>query len=261
MDLLTTAKKAALEAGDLLKQGFGTSFQIESKEGKQNLVTEYDLSSQKLIVEILKGAFPTHHFLAEEGDLKQMPSDEILWIIDPLDGTVNFAHNIPLFAVSIAAARGNEILAGVIYQPLLDELFASEKGSGAYLGKNRLQVTDQKNLEEAFTATGFPYDAYKNPMHCIERFGKMVAKGIPIRRLGVASIDLAYVAMGRFDLFWEVGLHPWDMAAGKLLIEEAGGKVTHYDGSPHQIYSYLPILASNGHLHEIMVDYLKEDLA
>ena len=260
MDLLDTAKKAALEAGSLLKEGFGTSFHIESKEGKHNLVTEYDLSSQKRIMEILKGTFPTHHFLAEEGDFKDKSSDEILWIIDPLDGTVNFSHNIPLFAISIAAAKGDEILAGAIYQPLLDELFLTEKGSGAYLRDTKLSVTDRKTLDHAFVSTGFPYDAYKNPLHCIERFGKMVAKGIPIRRLGVAAIDLAYVAMGRFDLFWEVGLHPWDMAAGKLLIEEAGGKVTLYDGSPHPIYDYSPILATNGHLHEIMVDYLKEDL-
>lgn len=260
MSLLSTAKEVALEAGALLKEGFGTHFKIEEKEGKQNLVTEYDIASQKLIIKRLSETFPSHTFLAEEENVSDHPSDEIQWIIDPLDGTVNFAHGIPIFAVSIAAAQGGEIVAGVVYHPMQDELFIAEKGGGAYLGNKKLQVTQRKTLERALLVTGFPYNAHENPLGCIDRFAAMVKQGVPVRRLGCASIDLAYVAAGRFDLFWEVGLHPWDIAAGKLLVEEAGGKVTTYDGSKHPIFDYIPILASNGRLHEAMVQQLKEDL-
>ena len=261
MNLLEVAKEVAKEAGEILRKGFGTAFQIESKEGKQNLVTEYDHASQDFIIAQIKKAFPTHTFLAEEGDVKEGPSDQILWIIDPLDGTVNFAHEVPFFAVSIAAAKGKEIVCGCVYNPMLDELFFAEKGSGAFLGERKLAVTERTSLENILAATGFPYDGYQNPLHCIDRFGKMVAKGLPIRRLGVAALDICYIAAGRFDVFWEVGLHPWDMAAGKLIVEEAGGQVSHYDGSPHEIFSYSTILATNGHLHDEMVSLLKEDLS
>ena len=262
MNLLETAKEVALEAGALLKKGFGTHFKMDTKEvGRQNLVTEYDIASQKLILDRMSKAFPSHHFLAEEGNVKAPPSDEILWIIDPLDGTVNFAHGVPIFAVSIAAARGKEILAGVVYHPMLGELFLCERGSGAYCGEKRLFVTARKTFENTLLGTGFPYNIDENPLDCIGRFGKMAKRGIPLRRLGCASIDLAYVAAGRYDLFWEVGLEPWDIAAGKLLVEEAGGKVTQYDGSEHPLYPYISILASNGHLHDQMVELLKEDLS
>jgi len=260
MDLITVAKEAALEAGALLKQGFKTTYDIQAKEGQHNLVTEYDFSSQKLIIDLIKGHFPHHHFIAEEENIQDTPSDEIIWIIDPLDGTVNFAHGIPFFSVSIAAARGEQLLAGAVYNPLLDELFLAEHGGGAYLNGERLAVTDQSSFEKAIFATGFPYNVGENPLHCIERFAKMVNLGIPIRRLGVASLDLAFVAAGRFDVFWEVGLEPWDMAAGKLLVEEAGGKVSLYDGTMRTLYQYLPTLATNGDLHEQLVSYLKEDL-
>lgn len=260
MNLIDVAKEAALEAGALLKEGFGTPYQIKTKLGDHDLVTQFDISSQKLIIEKIKGHFPSHHFLAEEEGVSDQPSDEIIWIIDPLDGTVNFAHNVPYFAVSIAAARGKELLAAAVYHPLMDELFLAEKGGGAYLNGRKLAVTETKVFEKALLATGFPYDVKKNPLHCIDRFAKMAALGVPLRRIGVASLDLSYVAAGRFDAFWEVGLQPWDMAAGKLLIEEAGGQVSLYDGSERTIYKYLPLLASNGHLHDMLVSYLKEDL-
>lgn len=260
MDLIDVAKEAALEAGALLKEGFGTVYHIESKSGDHNLVTQYDIASQKLIIDRIKGHFPKHHFLAEEENVHDAAGEEIIWIIDPLDGTVNFAHNVPFFAVSIAAAKGRELLAGAVYNPLLGELFLAEKGGGAYLNGKKLAVTKNRSLEKVLLSTGFPYDVGQNPLHCIDRFGKMASLGIPIRRLGVASLDLSYVAAGRFDAFWEVGLQPWDMAAGKLMIDEAGGRVSHYDGSEHEIYRYQPTLASNGHLHMLMVSYLKEDL-
>jgi len=258
--LTEVATQAAKEAGELLARGLGTNFAMTTKEGRQNLVTEYDLASQKLIIETIKKTFPDHHFLAEEEDVHAHPSDQILWIIDPLDGTVNFAHGIPFFAVSIAAFMEKEIVCGVVYNPMIDELFVAEKGRGSTLNGNQLQVTKIDQFDKALLATGFPYNAFENPIHCIDRFGKMVAMGNAIRRIGVAALDLAYVAAGRFDGFWECSLHPWDMAAGKLLVEEAGGKVSHYDGSPHPIFAHVPILATNGYLHEQMVEILKGDL-
>jgi len=260
MEMLEIASQAAKEAGDLLLQGFETSFKIEAKEGKHNLVTEYDLLCQKKIIERISSAFPSHLFLAEEEDVTSAPSDEILWIIDPLDGTVNFAHGIPFFAVSIAAAKGNEILCGAIYCPTLGELFTAEKGAGAYLNQKKLSVNSHTAKGQALFSTGFPYNVDENPLGCIERINAMLKMGLPVRRFGVAALDLAYVAAGRYSVFWEVGLHSWDMAAGKLLIEEAGGSVTLYDGSSHPIYGYHPILATNGHLHNEMVSFLEGDI-
>lgn len=255
------ASLAALQAGDLLRKGFGTHFKIKNKKGKHNLVTEYDTASQKLIISFIRKQFPRHHFLAEENvKLKTISSQEVTWIIDPLDGTINFAHGIPQFAISIAAAMGKEILSAVIYLPMTQELFIAEKGRGTFLNGSPITISATKKLENAFVATGFPYNAHLNPLHCIDRFSKMVRLGLPIRRIGSAAMDLAYVAAGRFDGFWEVGLHPWDMAAGKLLVEEAGGKVSHYDGSIHQVYGYFNLVAANSHLHAALVKLLKEDV-
>ncbi|HSX12732.1 MAG TPA: inositol monophosphatase family protein [Rhabdochlamydiaceae bacterium] len=255
--LTKAAIEAAVEAGKLLLSGFGTSYTISSKEGNQNLVTEYDFQSQKLIISLLQKKFPDHQFLGEEDQEKQIlnPS-KITWIIDPLDGTVNFARSIPIFSTSIAAALGTEILTGVVYYPSMNELFVAEKNRGAYLNGKQIRVSQRDRLDRALMATGFPYDVDKNPLNCIETFSTIVRKGTPIRRLGSAAIDLSYVAAGRFDTFWEVGLHAWDLAAGKLLVEEAGGKVSHYDGSEHRLYGYFPALATNGHLHQNMVDIL-----
>lgn len=261
VQLASIAIEAAKQAGELLVSGFGTHFQVESKAGVQDLVTTYDRLSQKLIIDLIKKKFPRHHFLAEEDNVAESPSDEVLWIIDPLDGTINFAHAIPFFAISIAAAIGKEIVCGVVYHPMQKELFVVEKGGGAYLNGKKILVTGQSHFERALLATGFPYNVQENPLQCVDRFASIAKTGVPIRRLGVASLDLAYVAAGRFDAFWEVGLHPWDMAAGKLLVEEAGGKVTHYDGKKHQIFGYLSMLATNGHLHDKMVNILKKDLA
>lgn len=260
-DLTLAAIQAALNAGELLVRGFGTTFNISSKEGMQNLVTEYDNAAQELIISNLQKNFPEHQFLGEEDKKKQtIDSQKIVWIIDPLDGTVNFARSIPIFAVSIAAALGKDILCGVVYYPMMNELFIAEKNKGAYLNGKRLKVSMRQNFKDAFIATGFPYDVDQNPLHCIERFSSFAKMGIPLRRMGSAAIDLSYVAAGRFDAFWEVGLHSWDLAAGKLMIEEAGGKVSHYDGKEHQLYGYFNTLASNGLLHQKMVDLLKQDI-
>ena len=259
--LTLAAMEAALNAGELLLTGFGTKYSISSKEGSQNLVTEYDLSSQKLIISILQKQFPDHQFLGEEDkEITKIDRAKIVWIIDPLDGTVNFARSIPVFSVSIAAALGTDILTGVVYYPSMNELFIAEKNQGAYLNGERIAVSKRNSFETAFMATGFPYNVTEDPLNCVERFASIAKKGIPIRRLGSAAIDLSYVAAGRFDAFWEVGLHPWDLAAGKLLIEEAGGKVTHYNGASHKIYGYHPVLATNGVLHQKMVEILKQDV-
>jgi myo-inositol-1(or 4)-monophosphatase len=257
--LTVVAIHAALRAAELLKRGFGTSFEISSKKGIQNLVTEYDKAAEELIISTIHGRFPDHSFLAEESGSSGTENSSVVWIIDPLDGTVNFAHHIPHFSVSIAASVNKEIISGVVCQPMLGELFVAEKGEGAFLNGRPLHVTSTSDFEHAILATGFPYNVHENPLKCVDRFCEMTKLGVPIRRLGSAAIDLAYVAAGRFDAYWEVSLHPWDMAAGKLLVEEAGGKVTHYDGTPHRIFHYDTLVASNGVLHQKMIASLRGD--
>ncbi|MDP1608067.1 MAG: inositol monophosphatase family protein [Chlamydiales bacterium] len=251
LSLITLAAiEAALQAGTLLRQGFGSDFSIQSKEGIHNLVTEYDHRSEKMIIDFLRGETPHAHFLAEESGLSKGKDGGLTWIIDPLDGTVNFAHKIPMFSVSIAAERNGEVISGVVYHPLVHELFVAEKGKGSFLNGQKLGVSKVGTLEEAILATGFPYNLIENPLQCIEHFVDILKLGIPIRRLGAATLDLAYTAAGRVEGFFEVSLAPWDCAAGKLLVEEAGGKVTCWDKSPFDIHSRSPILASNGVIHE-----------
>lgn len=246
------AIQAALRAGELLRRGFSTSYEILSKPGKQNLVTEYDKNAEKMIISCIREHFPDHSFLAEESGMAHASHPSILWIIDPLDGTVNFAHNIPVFSISIAACEGQKVLCGVVYQPMTHELFVAEKGRGAYLNGTRLKVSAAANLDVGIFATGFPYNVDENPLECIDVFAKLTKMGLPIRRLGSAAIDLAYVASGRFDAYWEVVLQPWDMAAGILLVEEAGGRVTTYEGARHDLLNASTMLASNGLIHEQM---------
>lgn len=251
-----TAIEAALKAGEILKSGFKSKFKIDKKEGKHNLVTEYDLLSETTIISYIKKRFSDHSILCEEEGLLDTDS-EYQWIIDPLDGTVNFAHSIPMFAVNIAVKKNTEILSAVTYHPLINELFIAEKGKGAYLNNKKIRVTNNKNVDDAILATGFPYNLTDNPNKCIERFTNILKLGLPIRRIGAAAIDLAYVADGRFDVFWETGLGPWDVAAGILLIEEAGGMVTNYDGSKiTELKAKNAIIASNKHLHEDFLKYL-----
>lgn len=254
--LLATATEAALGAGALLRAGFGSSFRIENKEGVHNLVTEYDMASETFIFNCIQKKYPHHNILSEEaGEKKQ--SSSVTWIVDPLDGTVNFAHNVPMFSISIAAAVEAEIVCGVVYQPMLHELFSAEKGKGAFLNDQRLSVSSNARLDKAFLVTGFPYNVDQNPLHCIDQLAELLKCGLPVRRLGSAALDLCYVAAGRFDGYWEVSLHPWDMAAGKLIVEEAGGIVTRYDGSPRPTFNHENILAANKNLHPAMVEFLK----
>lgn len=254
---LQTATRAALEAGELLRKGFGTQFRIDNKEGRHNLVTEYDHAAEKLIVESIRSVFPDHVFLGEEGGgATETTPGTVRWIIDPLDGTVNFAHSIPIFCVSIGAEfitpeGSGELICGVIYAPMTNELFTAERGKGATLNGVPLKVSTTQKLDDAILVTGFPYNASDNPGGCIDHFTRFVGMGIPVRRLGSAAIDLAYLAAGRFDGYWEVSLNAWDVAAGKLMLLEAGGNMTQYDGAPHNIMKGT-MLASNGRIHEEM---------
>ncbi len=241
---------AALLAGEVLRHGFGTAFGISSKEGNHNLVTDYDYKSEKTIIEFITKNTKDSHFLAEESGSSGPKTSGTLWIIDPLDGTVNFAHQLPLFSVSIAAAQNGQTVSGVVYQPITHELFVAEKGKGAFLNGQRIKVSDVSKIEQSILATGFPYNLAKNPFHCIDHFVDILKLGIPIRRMGSAAIDLAYTAAGRFEGFFEVELGAWDVAAGKLILEEAGGKITHWDGKLFDIYSRATVFASNGHIHD-----------
>jgi myo-inositol-1(or 4)-monophosphatase len=257
--LLDVAQKTALEAGDLLKEGFGTTFHIDNKEGRHNLVTEYDYQAEKLIIERIGAQFPDHIFLAEESGATGAAPNVVRWIIDPLDGTVNFAHSIPIFCVSIGAELNGELLAGVIYAPMTGEFFTAAKGAGAFLNGERLNVSATTKLDDAILVTGFPYNAWENPHDCIDHFSRFVRMGIPVRRLGSAAIDLAYLAAGRFDGYWEVSLNSWDMAAGKLMLLEAGGTMTQYDGAPHNLHKGT-MLATNGRIHAEMSAVLTQNL-
>lgn len=256
-EITRTAIEAALIASDILKGGFQTKYKIEKKEGKHNLVTEYDLLSEKTIISFINEKFPTHSILCEEKGSCDKKS-EYTWIIDPLDGTVNFAHSIPMFAVSIAVQKNDEIISAVTLNPMVNELFVAEKSKGAFLNGEKLEVTNTKILDDAFLATGFPYNLYENPNKCQDRFLNILKLGLPIRRIGVASLDLAYVAAGRFDIFWETGLGPWDCAAGILLIEEAHGKTTHYDGSKVMLQKKNTIVASNIFLHDEFLNLMNK---
>ena len=251
-DLTKIAKQAALKAGELLLKGFGSSFEILEKEGRHNLVTTFDKAAQQSIIGTIFAEFPDHAFLAEEGGIYKEKGSDYLWIIDPLDGTVNFAHNIPIFSVSIACTFKKEVVCGVVYQPMTEELFVAEKGEGATLNGRPLKVTQTPRLDSSILVTGFPYNVHENPLNCIDTFSRIVKRGIPVRRLGSAAIDLSFVAAGRFDGFWEVSLEPWDIAAGKLILEEAGGTVTHYDGSPHTLFEKGTVLATNGLIHSAL---------
>lgn len=255
-EITQVAVQAALDAGVVLRKGFGTSYKIELKPGIQNFVTEYDHASEKLILDQIQKKYPHHSFLCEESGSILKDNSEILWVIDPLDGTTNFAHHIPLFCISIGAYNHQDMMTGVIYQPMTDELFVAEKGTGAYLNGKKLQVSKTNKFTGSVGATGFPRSIEENPLNCIDHFIHILKSGTIIRNLGSSAINLAYIAAGRFDAYWAISLHSWDIAAGKLLIEEAGGQVTTYGGQRYDILSDAPIVATNGIIHAELLSYL-----
>jgi myo-inositol-1(or 4)-monophosphatase len=253
--MVQVAVEAARVAGKFLKQNVGKIKTIEQKDGSErNLVTEIDKRSEEMIVEMIRKHFPSHEILAEERG--SQGSSKTKWIIDPLDGTTNFTHGLPVFCVSIGIEHDGEIIAGVIYDPNLDEIFTAEKGKGAYLNGRRMRVSQTQTLSKSLLVTGFPYNIAENPNHAVERFVNFLMKAQAVRRMGSAAIDLAYVACGRYDGFWEVALNPWDMAAGMLLVQEAGGTVTDFQGGKFSIYQK-EILASNGLIQSEMLTTIK----
>jgi len=252
--MLNFAIETARDAGRLLLEKFGRKIQI-SKKGDINLVTEADLASEQLIIERIRSHFPKHAILAEEsGSAVIDGSSEYKWIIDPLDGTTNFAHGYPCWAVTIAAEHNGELVLGVTYDPTRNELFAAERGKGATLNNKPIRVSETETLIDSLIVTGFPYD-FKRRENFARHLTTFLLQSRGVRRDGSAAIDMAYVACGRFDGFWEEGLNPWDMAAGVLLIEEAGGQVSGYGGSKFDIYNP-PVLATNGLIHDQMASIL-----
>jgi myo-inositol-1(or 4)-monophosphatase len=254
--MLNFAIQTARDAGHILLEKFGRKIEV-SKKGDINLVTEADLASERLIVERVRSYYPRHSILAEEsGETIVAVEGESRWkwIIDPLDGTTNYAHGYPCFCVTLALEHDGEIVIGVTYDPTRDELFAAEKGEGASLNGRKIRVSETEKLGDALIVTGFPYDfaQRKDFAHHLTQF---LLKARGVRRDGSAAIDMAYVACGRFDAFWEEGLNPWDVAAGLLLINEAGGRVSYYDDTPFSIYAP-PICASNGLIHAQMLEVL-----
>lgn len=260
--LTFVAIQAALKAGDILRKGFGTSYQIIAKPGRQNFVTDYDTASEACIISFIKQHFPEHIFLAEESGLSDPLIDEtILWIIDPLDGTTNFAHHLPIFSISIAAYYQEQCLCGVVFQPLTNELFVSEKGKGAYLNGKRLTVSKTTQIEDAIIGAGFPYDVKSHPILTIDKLAHLTQLGATLRNLGSASLALAYVAAGKLDGFWMNNLYIWDWAAGHLLIQEAQGKVTYYNEQDSRLHQASSILAANQILHPILLSSLSSPTA
>lgn len=246
-----------MAAGRLQRSRFADGVTVDLK-GAKNLVTEVDLASEQLIVERLLERCPGHGILAEEGDYPGGDGTHV-WIIDPLDGTTNFAHGYPWFCVSIALQTGGETVVGVIHNPMTDELFTAADGIGAFRNGSRIRVSERQPLSGALLATGFPYDCATDPENNFNHFIRFQKAARGIRRAGAAALDLAYLAAGRLDGFWEVKLKPWDVAAGTLLVQEAGGRVSTFDGSPYEVTNHR-ILASNGLIHDEMISLLAEEV-
>lgn len=252
-----TARDVAREAGALLRRNFAQSHTITLK-GRHDPVTESDLQSQQLIIQRLSRAFPDFDFLAEEAGAPSPSAGASAgcWIIDPLDGTVNFAHNFPLFAVSIAWQRQGVVEYGVVFDPLREELFEAVRGQGAWLNGRPLQVSTVADLDQALVATGFPYNVAERLEETMARFQRLLAMAQGIRRPGSAAIDLCYLAAGRVDAFWEEGLKPWDTAGATLIVTEAGGTISTFTGEPFTLHSDT-VAGSNGLLHDQLLAALR----
>lgn len=252
---LQIAMAAAKEAGRIQMIHLGHSHPVEYK-GEFNPVTEVDRLCEQAVVGMILNAFPEHDILTEETPFKEKGSSW-KWIIDPIDGTTNYFHGFPCFCVSIALEVEGEVMLGVIYVPILNELFHAEKGKGAFLNGERIRVSRIDRLNKGLICTGFPYDVHEHADFYLRYFRQFITKSFAVRRPGSAAIDLSYLAAGRFDGFWEFKLQAWDVAAASLMITEAGGKITDFQGRPFNIYSK-EILASNGLIHEEMLQAIQE---
>jgi myo-inositol-1(or 4)-monophosphatase len=249
---LDAAKSAAREAGELLRKNLSQIGEIYFK-GLVNLVTKSDTESQDLIFDRLSARFPGHDFLAEEG-LKLLKGAEFRWVFDPLDGTTNFAHGFPVFCVSLGLEHRGGLACGVVYDPMREEVFWAEKGEGAYLNGERIRVSKINDLDRSLLATGFAYDIRETKTN-IRQANDFLLRAQGLRRCGSAALDLCYVACGRLEGFWEMKLSPWDTAAGAVIVEEAGGRVSDFRGNPVNIY-HPEVVASNGLVHQAMMEVL-----
>jgi myo-inositol-1(or 4)-monophosphatase len=246
--LKETLIKATLEGSKILQQYFNGSFTVSSKSNINDLVTQADKESEEAIFKVIRETFPDHYLLSEEaGDLKM--DSNIKWIIDPIDGTVNFANGIPICCVSIAVEKDGKMILGAVYNPFINEFFFSERGAGATLNDKKIKVSDKSELLRSCLVTGFPYSYLDTPNGPLQVFEKLIRNNIPVRRLGSAAIDLCWVASGRFDGFYEHNLNAWDSAAGFLILEEAGGKATDFAGNYYSPYQP-QLLATNGKIHD-----------
>ena len=246
--------KVSHDAGKIIRDSFGKNFGIEFKTNETNLVTDVDKASEKYIKDFIRKKYPSHSILAEEsGELKK--DSEYLWVVDPIDGTTNFAHGLPIFSVSIGLQKNGETIAGVVYDVMQDITYTAEKGGGAYANSKKITVSNNAVLLHSVLVTGFPYNISDNPENALEKFTSLTKASRGMRRLGSAAIDLCYVAKGVFDGFWELYLHPWDICAGKLIVEEAGGTVSDFNGNDINIYTN-HILATNGLIKEHMIEIL-----
>jgi myo-inositol-1(or 4)-monophosphatase len=251
---LDFAEDVARGAGKILRENYGKRQSIHYK-GEINLVTDVDRQSEAYIFERIRSAFPDHGILSEESSELRSPSS-YRWVIDPLDGTTNYAHNYPCFCVSVALERNGELLAGAVFDPLLSESFTASAGGGAFLNGERIRVSETEILRRSLLSTGFAYDVKQSSDNNLDLFREFVLAGQAIRRDGSAALDLCYLACGRFDGFWELKLSPWDTAAGLLILREAEGVATRLDGSPYDIRQP-DILASNGRIHEQMMEVIR----
>ena len=248
------AREAAVEAGQMLKKNIRVSREISFK-GAVDLVTNFDMQAQEIIYRHLSRAYPDHSFLGEEG-LSQKGDADFCWIFDPLDGTTNYAHAFPVFCVSLALEHKGKIILGLVYDPRREEMFWALDNRGAYLNGRSIQVSSVNDLDRSLLATGFPYDLRVSPINNVEHFCNFIVKAQAVRRCGSAALDLCYVACGRFDGFWELKLKPWDVAAGILIIKEAGGRVSDFEGGECD-FRHPEILASNGLIHQSMIDVIR----
>ena len=249
-----TLLKATEAGAKELVRFFNGDFKITNKEGINNPVTEADHASEKAIIEVIKSNFPDHFILSEEAGEIKMDSN-YKWIIDPIDGTINFANGIPICCVSIGLEFEGEIVMGAVFNPLMNEFYFAEKGKGATLNDKKIMVSNKTRVLDSCLVTGFPYTYLDTPNGPLQIFEKLIRKGVPVRRLGSAAIDLCWVACGRFDGFYEHKLQAWDSAAGFLMVAEAGGKVTDFSGEKYSVYQP-GILATNGKIHDEMLGVL-----
>ncbi len=254
LQFYNTACKAARESGVILRNHFGRENEISYK-GRIDIVTDVDLKSEKAIIEIIGARYPDHDIITEE-DSPNLIGSKFRWIIDPIDGTVNYAHNYPFVAVSIALEVDGVIEAGVVYNPIMEEFFTAKKGQGAFLNSNPISVSATGRLEQSFLATGFPYDIRENPDNNLNYFNHLAMYAQALRRDGSAALNMCYTAMGRFDGYWELRLSPWDMAAGYLISVEAGATVSGMDGREFSVYEP-DLLVTNGIIHNELLNEIK----